>query len=422
MRKKIVLLALATATTSVFGAAFASPAQDLFDQATFYVGFYYSGPAKVANFRELRKTYQPQLDQACGSDAKCGYEKAMPVIQKIVADLKDPFVEIIGGDTTDRLPGGKGSANPVIGVQTRAYTGGLLVARANNGEPASLAGVQRGDVIKTINGKPATLEVLMGAELNAKPITLEIDRAGTAQKIDVTPAVVEEVAKPFALSSAPKNTMVIRVQDFYWGDQVASRVHTLVRKANNDNLKNIVLDLRDSGTGFDSEAMLTARAFMENVGLKYQNRFFKGSRTFTTQANQIVREDEAGNKSPVGQLDKAQLWKGGLVVLVNKYTVHAGEITAQLLQAAKRAQIVGDITAGQAGVSGGLPSLDVSIGDTALANGMYINVSSDRILALDGTPFPMAVTPDVSVPEDLTAIAGGKDPALEKAFSILGVK
>jgi carboxyl-terminal processing protease len=420
MRKKVVLLALATAT-SVFGAALASPAQDLFDQATFYVGFYYSGPAKVANFRELRKTYQPQLDQACGTDAKCGYEKAMPVIQKIISDLKDPFVEILDGDI-DRLQSGKGISTPVIGVETRAYTSGLLVARARNGEPASLAGVQRGDVIKTINGKPATLEGLKGAELDAKPLTLEVTRAGAAQKIDVTPAVIEEVAKPFALPSAPKNTMVIHVQDFYWADQVANRVHTLVRKANNENLKNIVLDLRDSGTGFDSEAMLTARAFMENVGLKYQNRFLKGSRTFTMKANQIIREDEAGNKSSVGQLDKVQLWKGGLVVLVNKYTVHTGEITAQLLQTDKRAQIVGDVTAGQAGVSGGLPSLDVNINDTALANGTYINVSSDRILALNGTPFLTAVTPDVSVPEDLAAIAAGKDPALEKAFSILGVK
>lgn len=421
MRKKAVLLALATATTSVFGAAFASPAQDLFDQATFYVGFYYSGPTKVPNFRELRKTYQPQLDQSCGTDASCGYEKAVPVVQKIISDLKDPFVEVIDGDF-ERFVEGKGSSTPVIGVQTRAYTSGLLVARANNGEPAMLAGVQRGDVIKTVNGKAATLEVLKSAELDAKAITLEIDRAGAAQKIEVTPAVVEEVSRPFALSSAPKNTMVIRVQDFYWGDNVASRVHTLVRKANNDSLKNIVLDLRDSGTGFDSEAMLTARAFMESVGLKYQNRFFKGSRTFTVQANQIVREDESGNKSPVGQLDKPQLWKGNLVVLVNKYTVHAGEITAQLLQNAKRAQIVGDMTAGAGGVSGGLPSLDVSVGDTALANGTFMNVSSDRILALNGTPFTMAVTPDVSITEDFAAIAAGKDPALEKAFSILGVK
>ena len=420
MLKKPVLLALAIASTSGFGAALASPAQDLFDQATFYVGFYYSGPAKVPNFRELRKTYQPQLDQACGTDPKCGYDKAMPIVQKIISDLKDPFVEIIGD--FERLTEGKGSSTPVIGVQTRAYTSDLLVARANNGEPASLAGVQRGDVIKTINGKPATLETLMGAELDAKPIALEIDRSGAAQSISVTPAVVEEVARPFSVPNAPKNTMVIHVQDFYWGDNVASRVHTLVRKANNDSLKNIVLDLRDSGSGFDSEAMLTAKAFMENVGLKYQNRFFKGSRTFTFQNNAIVREDESGNKSPAAQLDKAQLWKGGLVVLVNKYTVHAGEITAQLLQNAKRAQIVGDTTAGQGGVSGGLPSLDVSIGDTALANGMFINVSSDRILALDGTPFPMSVTPDVSVPEDLAAIAAGKDPALEKAYSILGVK
>jgi carboxyl-terminal processing protease len=41
---------------------------------------------------------------------------------------------------------------------------------------------------------------------------------------------------------------------------------------------------------------------------------------------------------------------------------------------------------------------------------------------LNNTPFPLTVTPDVSIPEDLSALAAGKDPALEKAFSILGVK
>ena len=54
--KKTVLASILVLASSL-SPALASPAQDLFDQATFYLGFYYSGPGKVPNFRELRKQY-----------------------------------------------------------------------------------------------------------------------------------------------------------------------------------------------------------------------------------------------------------------------------------------------------------------------------------------------------------------------------
>jgi hypothetical protein len=70
-----------------------------------------------------------------------------------------------------------------------------------------------------------------------------------------------------------------------------------------------------------------------------------------------------------------------------------------------------------------LPSLDVSIGDTEMiAPDLYLNLSQDRILHTDGTPWPMQVTPDVNVPEDLTGLANGTDAALARAIELLGVR
>jgi carboxyl-terminal processing protease len=418
-RTLIAALALATlGTTPVL----ASPAQDLFNQATFYVGFYYSGPGKVANYRELRKQYQAKLDAACAGDANCSYQKAFPIVQEIITTLGDPFVRVLGANETERLPSGLGPVTPRIGVVTRAAPGGLLVSRVMIGEPAEGA-LQRGDLIKTLNGKAATLEALVAAELEAKPIALEIARKGASQVVNLTAKVAEEGQKPAEVDGAPKGVMVIHISDFYWSGEVARKVHQLVRKANNNSYKGIVLDLRDSDWGFDSESVFAARAFTDQVAFSYKNRFQGGQRNFIMQGNTIAVQVQNRNV-PIAQFEGGafQSWKGPVTVVVNKFTTHNAEMLAYLLQRAKRAQVVGDPSAGELGVSGGLPSLDVSIGDTEMINGSFINVSNDRILNADGTPWPMQVAPDISVPEDPNALAAGTDAALVKAIELLGVK
>jgi carboxyl-terminal processing protease len=427
MRKTVLAFLLMVAVSLGVQAnaqqAAVSPAQSLFDQATFYLGFYYSGPGKIANYRELRKQYQAKLDAACAGDTKCPYSKALTVINEIIASLNDPYVRFIGVDEANRLPEGQGPLTPRIGVITRASANGLVVSRVYEGEPAQAAGVQRGDVIQTVNGQPASLERLVAAELEAKAIQLGVSRRGTSQVVNVTAKASEEGQKPLELSGTPQGVMVIHIRDHYWVGEVARRVHQLVRKANNGNLKGIVLDLRDSDWGLESETIFIARAFTDQIGLQYKNRFQGGQRSFSMQGNQIVGQQ--GNvRFPVGQFEGSyQNWRGPVSVVVNRYTTHNNEMLAYLLQRAKRAQVVGEATAGQLGVSGGLPSLDVSIGDTEMiAPDLYLNLSQDRILHTDGTPWPMQVTPDVDVPEDLTGLANGTDAALARAIELLGVR
>jgi carboxyl-terminal processing protease len=411
--KKTVLASILILASS-FAPALASPAQDLFDQATFYIGFYYSGPSTVPNFRELRKQYQPELDKRCGGDNACGYDKGLEVINVIIKGIGDSFVKVFTETEAidQQLRGeGQGRAQPRVGILTRVSKDGLIVARTYEGEAAWEAGIERGDTILSVNGKPATLEALVGAELEKKPMVLSVSRAGgKAQEFSLKAVQPDEGVKPYTMVG-PKGSLIIHVPDFYWSGEVSKKINQLVRKADIDGAKNIIIDVRDTDSGYDNEALLATAPFISKSGFIYDERFIDQDQTLTLDGNKVFIQSEKGKPRLLGQIDKLALTKLPLAVLVNKYTENSAEMFAYFLQTAGRAKIYGEPSMGQLSVSGG------NIGD--LISGHYLNMTTQRLLSLDRKPFPTAITPDVVVSDDLAALATGKDLVLEKALADL---
>ncbi|WP_051303993.1 S41 family peptidase [Calidithermus chliarophilus] len=401
------------------GSAMASPAQSLFDQATFFIGFYYNGPAKVPGFRELRQRYQGQLDQACrGLGERCGYEQARAVIARILADLGDPFTTLLSLEEqqeASRLGAGLGPVAPRIGVWARPGAGGLVVVESFPGEAAYQAGLRRGDVITQVGGQPATLEALRAAERGQQPFTLAYTRRGQTQQVEVRGSVSRESMQPRL--EVQGGVAYLRVYHLYYSDRfsVAQRVHDLVRQAEQQGAKGVVLDLRDSLTGIDDEALLAANAFVPKAGFVYDWRFKDLDDTFTAEGGKVYVQGEGETeRASVREVANPVQSSLPLVVLVNRNTFNTAEMLAYLLQAAGRAKVVGEPSGGALGVSGN--------SDNALINGEFLAVSAIRMKNLDGTPFPLKLTPDVAVADDLEALAQGRDVVLEKAREVLGVQ
>ena len=417
--KKPLLIALAIAASSLGIAnaqAKTTPAEDLVKQASFYIGFYYNGPSKVPYWRELQKNMLADVQKLCAGATTCGYDKGREVIVTYMKNLNDPFTRLVSvedSDTSDRYVDGKGPSTPTIGIQTRELPGqGLVVLEAFPGEPAFNADLSRGNLIKTINGAPATLAALKTAEASAKAIALEYSVAGANKTASVTPILVEDPRAPYR--SAVGKALMIRIPHLY--GSIGTRVHANVARAVRDNAAGVIIDLRDSFSGYDVEALLAAGAFIKEGGFTYDQRFAGQDSTFFLERNgALVRgQPEGGQAQDFSQAASPVQYTGKVVVLVNQITENSSEMLAYFLQRVGRAQVVGVTTSGQNGVSGG--SL------AQLINDDIIQVSQYRMLNLDKTPFPMAVTPDVIVPEDLAALAAGRDAQLEKALEILGAK
>lgn len=399
--------------------ALASPAQDLFDEASFYVGFTYNGPTQNPGFRALRQQFQGQLDTACAGDANCPFAKAIPVVQAMIASFKDAFTVYVPAAVAadqERLVAGQGPAAPRIGVLVRPVDASrLVVVDAYAGEPGVEAGFARGDVIVTVNGGPATPQSLAAAEAAKTAISLAVSRAGTARTVSLTPRVAEEGNLPTYRNQG--GVAVIRVPDLYAsseeGSGVGNRIHLLVRRAINDGARGVIVDLRDSNSGLDTEALYAAGAFLPRAGFIYKGRFLEDDSTYTFEGSVLYGQAEGGQRQPVGQIRAPQRTDLPTVVLVNRQTVNAAEMVAYLLQSAGRARVVGEATAGQLAVSGAADEL---------INGDYVAVSSYRMHGLDDRPFPAAITPDVVVADDPAALANGTDLPLQRALELLGAR
>lgn len=401
----------------LFSPVLASPAQNLFDQATFIIGFNYNGPIKLGSFRDLRKKYQPQLDQACtGLGEQCGYVQAKGVIQNILQTINDPFTLLVSSaelEDDDRFGSGLGPVAPRIGVWAKETSKGLVVTEAFLSEPAYKAGIRRGDVIAQIAGQPATLARLKEAEASPKAVSVQVLRQGESRELSLTPQAADESMQPKL--EVVGTTAILRVYHFYSSREfsTARQIQQLVAQAEQKGAKGLVLDLRDALTGFDTEALLAAGVFMPKVGFIYQSRFqgqsssqrVENGRYFEKPENQ--EEREARNQS----LPKAFLSKLPLVVLVNHNTINSAEMLAYFLQSGGRAKVVGEPTAGALGVSGGA--------EGPLLSGDFLAVSSLRLQQLDGTLFPMRLTPDVQISDDPEALAAGHDLVLDRALELL---
>ena len=105
------------------------------------------------------------------------------------------------------------------------------------------------------------------------------------------------------------------------------------------------------------------------------------------------------------------MYKGKVLVLVNKSSYSGAEYFAQLLQDQKRVTVIGETTGGL----GNTATIPFALQDNSA---IFITVS--RSLRLTGGYLPAAVTPDIFVPDDLELQSvTGKDTVLEKALEFL---
>lgn len=422
MRKLFATLALLLGSLSL-----ASPAQDLFDQASFYVEFYYYGPATL-NLKELTARYQSALDRACAPQKDtCSYSQAVPIIQQMVEELNDNHTYYLSPEalrsTRESRQGNAPSRTLRIGVTHLPIPGSRdrLIVDVVEGGPADEAGLAYGDRIIAINGRPLSelpddnqvVQFLTQSVQSGRPVVLSILRGPERQRLEITLTGREiNLARFPSLKIRPDGVAVLKIPDFDAQGQVGRRVHELVREAQQKNARAMVLELRGNSGGLLTEMIVSAAAFLDEAYVALVDRY-------QTERNEFRVRDGRLTVTRNGQAESVNLpfltrWRGPLVVLVDGNTASGGEYLASALQKARVGPLVGVATLG--------------IGNTTtrpfnLINGGALSISYNRAFFADGTPFPARATPDFVVESSLEQLANtGRDLPFEKALEALGIR
>ena len=263
-------------------------------------------------------------------------------------------------------------------IQPDQTTGCVRITYVLPGTPAERAGVQVGDIITAVDGKPTKgLSVdMVSSRLRGKAgtvVAVSLQR-GTAPS--VSSITRENVQPPTVVFKMLDNGIgYIWVMEF--GRGTVGEFDTAVSRLNGLGAKALVLDLRNDGGGYVNSALDISSRFIANKAL--------------------LTVEERGKRATTIDADNDPSINLPVTVLVNQYTASASEITAGALQDDGIGMLVGAKTFGK----GVMQTL------TPLPDGAAIKITTAHYLTPSKRDINLrGIDPDVRVDENHDARFG----------------
>ena len=388
MKRRWLLLTLAVLSLSVLvSAQFSGDFSDEFMENS-------AGRAFLQTYGALKSNYLNDVDDTVLIEG---------AIKGMLESLEDPYTNYATPDQASRevqdRTGSFEGIGAVLQPRNRADNTVVEIVNVYRGGPASLAGVQRGDVFASVDGTnvedfttdeivdlvrgPAGTDVTIGFRRagQAEPILLTMTRG----KIDIIS--VESTVLPNNVGYVSINTFAN--QRVY--DQLAAQLDELQAQG----ITSLILDLRNNGGGLLDQGIRVADEFLTQGDIVYQR-----ARGVTQR---LATADPAYFDLP-------------MVVLVNGNSASASEIVAGALQDNGRAQVVGEETFGK-----GVGQSVVSLTDGGqLVYKSFEWLTPDRRSINEQGIEPDIQAEDTLTPNIITLEGQGAQPGQEVEISVGG--
>lgn len=297
-------------------------------------------------------------------------------IRGVLRATGDPYARYLNEEdykveTSDRVEGEFSGLGIVIAIKDDKLT----VISPFQGSPAEKAGIKAGDVIVEIDGVPAlgmssdeAVRRMRGER--GTSVTLTIQREGEEENI-----VVEVVRDIIKIQSVEYEMLsgsigLVRISEFH------GRTQEELKKALSSlqvaGVEGLILDLRNNPGGLLQSAVLASGMFVP-----------RGNPLLIVEDREGKRESITNFVDPV--------WKGPIVLVINKGTASGAEILAGVLRVHLGAELVGETTFGKGVVQEIFP----------LSHGGGVIFTVSKYLLPDGTDLNgKGLEPDILVSEE----------------------
>lgn len=278
----------------------------------------------------------------------------------------------------------KTDAKGDIGATISKRFGYADVVSVLPGSPADKAGIEDTDIFESIEGQstrdmslPEIRNALAGPPGTTVNVSVVRARRAEPQKLMITRAIVN--IPPVSDKMMEDGVGYIKVDALTKGkaQEIAARIKSLEKSG----AKRLVLDLRNTADGEESEGIATANLFLNHGTITY------------LQGQKVPRQ--AFNADPAKAVTSLPV-----AVLVNKGTAGAAEIVAAALLENARADVVGDKTFGDGSEQ---KTIDLPDGGALILSvAKYYSPSGKAIQ-------DVAVTPNVLVADEVDNVISDDD-------------
>lgn len=358
------------------------------------------------------REYIPQFINAKGG---LEYEQAFI---KIIADIKDTHANLSGGRYLIQQQ--RGSFYPPIHV--RFVENKLVVDAFFNEEAKVESGIEIGDVITHINGKPINEIVesihdfypasnqptrlrnisfdILRSKINT--VNLSIERDGKQHDKTLQLFENKEIRGYYTWYKRENNGKSFKILDNNIG-------YITLKNIKKDDIVSIKSELKDT-----QGIIVDIRNYPSTFVPFSLGDFLNSNRSefvkFTQGNVNNPGEFKFRNGRKVG-LNRSWSYQGNkVIVLVNEISQSQAEYTAMAFKAGDKTTIIGSTTAGA----------DGNISRIALPGGLQTAISGIGVYYPDGTETQrIGIVPDIEVKPTIKGIREGRDEVLEKAIEII---
>src|SRR6266404_5662731 len=301
--------------------------------------------------------------------------------------------------------------NGEVGLDIRWINNQLVIVDVEPDSPAQAAGIRRGFVVSTVNGK--TPEALYTEYLKKNPgfplreeisrvrsIDAELSGSPNTKVIldflndrnELVKLALERKARPLGASfeskRLEKNIGYIKFNAFF--GNVLEKFQATVRELG--ETRGLIIDLRGNPGGAGDMAAAIANVLSKDGGSLGTSKFRYESRSFAYKGS------------------GAEAYKALVVLLVDELSGSTSEVFAGGLQENKRVTVIGTTTAGAV-----LPSLVQILPTGGVLVYVVSNFQSPNGTVLEGR----GVIPDIVVQLTRAGLLGGHDAPLERAKEVI---
>lgn len=287
----------------------------------------------------------------------------------------DPHSSYLDLDGFKELREGTSGEFGGLGIEVSMEDGFVKVVAPIDDTPAAEAGVEAGDLIIRLDDKPVkgmslndAVDIMRGEPGSKIQLTIIREGEDKPLMLELTRAVIK--VKSVKFETLEQGYGYLRISTFQspTGQSVRDAISEL--KKDNNNLKGLVLDLRNNPGGVLDAAVEVSDAFID-----------KGLIVYTE--GRIDDADQKFHAKPGDMLNGAPI-----IVLINGGSASASEIVAGALQDHQRAVIVGSKSFGKGSVQTVMP----------LTNDTAVKMTTARYYTPNGRSIQAdGIEPDIAI-------------------------